>query len=143
MFAEMSVPTLSAIFLEVNALVIGIMIVFFVLHEATALWDVSYATQVRGISPFEQHVHSFLEMLPLMGLTIIAILHWEQFKALFGLGSEAARLTLALKQEPLPWPYVTAILSGVFLFIVLPYIEELVRALRANNGHLVPTAAKR
>jgi hypothetical protein len=138
MFAEMAVPTLAAIFLEINALVIGIMIVSFVLHEATALWDVSYATQTRGIGPFEQHVHSFLEMLPLMGLTMIAVLHWPQFLALFGLGQEAARFSLALKPEPLPWHYVTAILTAVLLFEVLPYVEELIRSLRANHGRLVP-----
>jgi len=139
MFAEMAVPTLSAIFLEINALVIAVMIATFILHEATALWDVSYANAVRGISPFEQHVHSFLEILPLMGLTIIVVLHWGQFLALFGLGDETARFTIALKSEPLPWTYVTVILSLVLLFEVLPYLEEFIRGLRANRGRLTPS----
>jgi hypothetical protein len=33
---------------------------------------------------------------------------------------------------------VTAILGAVLLFEVLPYLEELVRGLRANHGRLVP-----
>ena len=66
-FAEMAVPTFAAIFLEINALVILVMIVCLLLHEATAIWDVSYAYPLREITPTEQHVHSFLEMLPLMG----------------------------------------------------------------------------
>jgi hypothetical protein len=138
MFAEMAVPVLAAIFLEINALVIAVMIVAFVLHEVTSLWDLRYASQTREVGPFEQHVHSFLEMLPLMGLTIIVVLHWGQFLALFGFGAEAARFNIALKPDPLPWQYVTAVLTAVLLFEVLPYLEELVRTLRSNDGRLVP-----
>jgi hypothetical protein len=138
MFSEMAVPTLAAIFLEINALIIAVMIVCFLLHEITVFWDLSYASRTRGISPFEQHVHSFLEMLPLMGLTMIAVLHWGQFLALFGLGAETARFEIALKTNPLPWQYVTIVLTAVVLFEVLPYVEEFLRGLRANGGRLVP-----
>lgn len=137
-FVEMGVPTLAAIFLEINALVFAVMIIAFLLHEATALWDVSYAVATRVVTPIEQHVHSFLEILPLMGLVIIAVLNWGQFLALFGLGSEQARFAIALKSEPLPWQYIVAVLSAVLLFEVLPYIEEFFRGLRANRGKLVP-----
>jgi hypothetical protein len=134
MFAEMGVPVLAAIFLEINALIIAIMIVCFVLHEATAFWDVTYANDVRGISPFEQHVHSFLEMLPLLGLTVIVTLHWGQFLALFGLGSETARFAISPKPYPLPWPYVASVLVAILLFDLLPYLEELFRTLRHRVG---------
>ena len=78
--------------------------------EATAIWDVSYAYSRREVTPTEQHVHSFLEMLPLMGLLIIVTLHWQQFLSLFGLGQETADFTLRLRQPPLPWLYVSTIL---------------------------------
>src|SRR5712671_5610687 len=42
-FGEMAIPTLAAIFLEINALIIAIMIVCMIAHEATAIWDVRYA----------------------------------------------------------------------------------------------------
>src|SRR5256885_8742568 len=129
-FGEMAIPTLAAIFLQINALVIATMIICLIAHEATAIWDVSYAYEKREVTPTEQHVHSFLEMLPLMGLLIVATLHWQQFLALFGLGHEAADFGLRLKQPPLPWLYVTVILSLVLLFEVLPYLEELARGLR-------------
>jgi hypothetical protein len=138
MFAEMAVPVLAALFLQINALIIAVMIVAFLLHEATSLWDVSYASQLRRVTPFEQHVHSFLEMLPLMGLTMIAVLHWGQFLALFGLGNEPAGFEIALKSEPLPWLYITIMLSAVLLFELLPYLEEMLRGLRAQHGRLVP-----
>ena len=40
--------TAAAIFLQVNAGIIAFMIVAFFIHEATALWDVSYAVTARG-----------------------------------------------------------------------------------------------
>jgi len=126
-FAEMAVPTLAAIFLEINALVILIMIICLLLHEATAIWDVSYAYATRTVTPTEQHVHSFLEMLPLTGLLVIITLHWRQFLALFGLGGETAQFGLRIKDGPPSGLYVAVILSLVLLFEVLPYLEELAR----------------
>jgi hypothetical protein len=137
-FAEMGVAVLAALFLEINALVLLIMFVCFLLHEATALWDVSYAVETREVTPIEQHIHSFLEMMPLMGLALIAILNWPQFLALFGLGAEEARFDIVLRQGPPSWIYVVIMLGLVLVFEVLPYLEELVRGLRANKGALVP-----
>jgi hypothetical protein len=128
-FVEMGIPLLAAMFLEINALVILVMIVFFFFHEVTALWDLSYASATRKVGPIEQHVHSFLEMLPLMGLLMIIVLHWPQFVSLLGI--TIPNLELRLKQPPLPWTYVATMLTLVVLFEVLPYFEELVRAARA------------
>jgi hypothetical protein len=61
MFVEVGIPLLAAMFLEINALIIAVMMIVFVLHEATAIWDVRYATTARTVTPIEQHVHSFLE----------------------------------------------------------------------------------
>jgi len=131
---EMAIPTLAAIFFEINALVISIMIVCLLAHEATAIWDVSYAYRRREVTPTEQHVHAFLEMLPLMGLLIVITVHWQQFLSLFGLGQEAAEFAMRLRQPPLPWMYVSVVLSMVVLFEVLPYMEELVRSIRAQRS---------
>jgi hypothetical protein len=35
------------------------MIVALLLYEATALWEVGYAVELRHVSPVEQHGHSF------------------------------------------------------------------------------------
>jgi hypothetical protein len=137
-FAEMALPTLAAIFLEINALIILVGMICLLLHEATAIWDVRYAYATREVTPTEQHIHSFLEMLPLMGLTIIVILHWGQFLALFGVGSERADFGIRLKESPLPWLYVTVMLTLVLLFEVLPYLEELVRTLRGRKARHPP-----
>ena len=110
------------------------MIAAFVLHELTTWLDLRYATSTRKVTPIEQQVHSFLEMLPLMGLGFIVLLHWGQFLALFGLGSESARFTLTLKQQPLPPAYVLTVLAAVLLFNIVPFAEELIRGLRAKRA---------
>jgi hypothetical protein len=144
MFAEIGFPLLAAMFLDINGLIIAFMILMFFVHEATALWDVSYATTARTVTPIEQHVHSFLEIIPLMAIVSVVSLHWQQFLALFGAGSEPLRTDLSWKPEPLPILYVTAILSMVLLFELLPYLEEFWRGLRANRGWLVlPKRARR
>ena len=59
---------------------------------------------------------------------------WEQFLALFGLGHEPARFTIAIRSGPPSWTYVTIMMGLVLLFEVLPYLEELLRGLKANKG---------
>jgi hypothetical protein len=126
-FAEMALPVLAALFLQINAGTILLMVVCLVLHEATAIWDVRYAASTREILPIEQHVHSVLEMLPLTGLLIIIALYWDQFTSLFGFGQ--ADFTLALKPLPAPIPYIVFMLTLTLLFEFLPYMEELARGI--------------
>lgn len=125
---EMAVPTLMALLLQINALVIGVMAIALVVHEATAWLDLHYAHQRREITPFEQMVHSFLEMLPLMGLSVVVLLHHEQALSLVGAGP--ADFGLQLKQPQLPPAYLVGLAVAIVAFILLPYGEELNRALR-------------
>jgi hypothetical protein len=134
MFGEIAIPLLMCLFLEINALVFAVMIAAFLAHEATALWDVSYAIDKRYVSPLEQHVHSFLEMIPLMAGSFVTVLHWSQLLALFGLGTEPARFSTAWKSEPLPVLYIAAVLGAALLFELLPYLEELWRGVSATKS---------
>lgn len=135
MFAEVALPLLACLFMEIDALVIAIMIASFLGHELTALWDVSYAVTRREVTPIEQHVHSFLEIMPLMALLLVALLHRSQATALFGWGEEAARFELNWKRPSLPIPYVVAVLTASLFLEILPYLEELVRGIRARHRH--------
>jgi hypothetical protein len=51
---------------------------------------------------------------------------------------EPARFTITLRSGPPSWTYVTVMMGLVLLFEVLPYVEELLRGLRAKRGSLVP-----
>lgn len=134
MFAEVGVPLVGALVLEINALVLGVMVAAFLLHEATALWDVSYAVSRRTVSPWEQHVHSFLEMIPLMGILLLTVLYFERLiEPDFG---------LAFKSTPLPMGYFAALGCGIVLFTVIPYGNELIRCAIAR-GKARPRRADR
>jgi len=74
----------------------------------------------------------------LIELLIVVTIHWQQFLSLFGLGREAGEFTLHLKQPPLPWLYVSVILSLVALFEVLPYLEELFRSIKPRKVKPTP-----
>jgi hypothetical protein len=140
MMTEVGIPVVLGLFLEINALVILLMIIAFFIHEGTALWDVSYAVTRRDVTPVEQHVHSFLELLPFMAASFVICLHWSQFLALVGAGTEPARFGLQLKEPPLSKPYVFAILVAIAVFGGLPYAEEFRRCYRAARQHVTPTA---
>jgi len=143
MLAEMGIPVTAAMALEVNTLVILVMIVCWVLHEATAVWDVFYANDNREITPIEQWVHNYLGVLPLMSLVLVIVLNWSQFLALFGFGTVAPRFGIVWREPPLPWAYVLSIITAVTLLEVRPYLEELARGLIAKGGRLVPNRAAR
>lgn len=133
MFAEVGVPMTAALLLEINALVIGLMIFLYFIHEATALWDVGYAVSRREVSPIEQHVHSHLELVPMMALLLVIVMHHEQFLTLFHLGQQAPSCALRFKAHPLPWPYLAAVFGGAGLFNLLPYAMELRAGLKARR----------
>ncbi|MFC4273673.1 diguanylate cyclase [Achromobacter aloeverae] len=134
MFSEIAVPLLACLFLEINASVFLLIVVCFFLHEATALWDVSYAGRRRRITTFEQHVHSFLEILPLAATLLLAVRHWGQFLAMWGLGQETAEWRLRMKADPLPAAEVIGILAAAVVMEIIPYLEELWRGWQAGRG---------
>lgn len=129
MLIEVGIPVVAGIFLEITSPVFGLMLASFLLHEATALWDVAYAVTLREVTPIEQHVHSFLELIPLMAISFMAILHWPQFLALFGFGGEKADHRLIAKRKPLRKGYIRVLITALIGFEAVPYFEELLRGL--------------
>jgi len=129
MIGEIGVPMLAGLFLEINALVIGLMIAGFLAHEATVLWDLRYAASKRRILPGEQIIHSFQELIPLTVLALVIFLHWEQFEALVTM-SDHAHFVLAWKRDPLAPGHLMLLLAGAAVLVVLPFVEELWRCYR-------------
>jgi hypothetical protein len=132
MLAEVGIPLMAAMFLEVTSPVLALLIASFILHELTALWDVSYAVKRREVTPVEQHIHSFLEMIPLMAASFTAILHWKQFLSLIGIGDDPRDSRIMLKKRPLPLAYSATVIVSVTLLEGLPYMHEFIRGLRAT-----------
>jgi hypothetical protein len=118
--AEVGMPALGALFLEINGLVLMTMAAGLALHQISAVQDVALADRERRIPPVEQHVHGLLELLPWMAIVLLVILHWRDLTS----------FELALKRAPLPTPYLAAVLTAMGLFGLLPYGEELWRCWR-------------
>ena len=133
MLAEAGVPALAGLFLEVNAGVLVLSFGAFAAHELTALWDVAYAEVRRHVSPTEQHIHSYLEIGPLMAVAFLTALHWDQARALIGRGEHVAEFVLRRKRHPLQRAYVLALLAAIGALGVVPYVEELVRCYRFSR----------
>jgi len=81
--AEIGLPLLAFLFLSTNALTLALMAAGVVAHTATSWRDVAFAARLRHISPGEQYVHSFLNVLPWIALALVAILHWPVVVAIF------------------------------------------------------------
>lgn len=130
MMTEAGVPAMLGLFRELNAGVLLSAVGAFVLHELTAYWDVSYAESQRTVTPGEQHVHSFLEVVPLMATAFMAVLHNDQARALLRIGGHRPRFGLRPKGQPLSRRYVRRLLGAIALCIAAPYTEELLRCWR-------------
>ena len=126
-------PVLLALFLEIDAALLAIMIACLLLHHAVAYLDIRYANTTRRVTPFEQMVHSFLELMPLTAFALVCVLHWDQLVSLFGFGQSAADFSLRLKSQPLPPAYVIGLLLATFLLNAVPYAEEMFRTLQARR----------
>ena len=127
------IPVLLALFLEIDAALLALMIVCLLLHHAVAYLDIRYANTTREVTPFEQMVHSFLELMPLTAFVLLCVLHGNQAAALFGFGPDQADFGLKLKSQPLSPFYVAGLLAATFLLNALPYAEEMMRTLRGRR----------
>jgi hypothetical protein len=130
MLTEAGVPAMLGLFFEVNSGVLLTSFAAFLAHEATAMWDVAYAEPRRRVTPGEQHIHSYLEIGPLMAVALLTALHWDQARALIRVGDGAADFSLRPKREPLQRTYVIGLLAAIGACGALPYVEEFIRCFR-------------
>ena len=124
MFFELGAAVLAVALLEINAAVLLIVVTAIVVHQLTVYWDLHYSTLLRDVGPFEQMVHSFMEILPLLSLALLSVLAWPQALALVGLGEMPADWSLRLKREPLPREYLQAAGTLVVAFNIVPLLQE-------------------
>lgn len=134
MMSEAALPSLLGLFYEVDASLLLLTAGALVAHELTAIWDVSYAENRRRVTPTEQHVHSFLEVMPLMATSLLFALHWNQAAAMLRLDGDAPRFALRGKRQPLSPRYRVGLLASLVACVGLPYAEEFLRCWRANRS---------
>lgn len=132
LLAQGGIALLAAALLEVTAGVLVLVFAAFLAHEATTYVELRYTVPRREVRPGEQMVHSFMEILPLALLVLLAVIGREQVQALFGAGDA----DLALRPKPQPWPagWLAGAGVAVMAFNVLPMAEESLRCLRARRA---------
>lgn len=130
-------PVLAGLLLEIDAGVLAIMTAGYVTHFGMTVWDVAYADGRREIVPLEQHVHAALEILPFTALSLLALAHRSQVRALFGRGAEPARFALRLKRRPIPARLLAVTMATFATTVALPYVEELLRCLRHERKRAI------
>lgn len=141
--AEIGVPMLALLFLEVSALTLGLMILGAVAHTISAYRDIRYATPLRHVSTFEQFVHAFLIVLPLAALTILIVLHWPAFTALLAMwDAPNDAWALQWRDPPFDLGVIVAILGASFVFAILPGLIEFLNAWR-QRGQTAASSADR
>ncbi len=120
---EMAVPVIAALFFEINTSLLAFMTVAVLAHTATSLWDTYVAQPRRHISPVEQHVHSWLDMLPVFALVLVYTLNFPE---------DPPDWTLRPRATPLPAVGVFATLA--LFAVAFAFIgEEWLRGIRASR----------
>jgi hypothetical protein len=132
LFAEGGLALVPVALLEIDAAVLLIVFAAFLAHEVTTFVELRYTVPLREVRPVEQMVHSFMELLPLAMLALLAVMAWDQVLALFAAGEP----DFALRRKLDPWPgaYLAGAAAAVLLFNALPLAEEGLRCLRARRG---------
>jgi hypothetical protein len=131
--AEIGVALVLGLFFEINALVLGIMIVAVIAHTFTALWDGYYTNRRRYISPLEQHIHSHLEYIPIVSVLLVVVLYWDVLRAAPN-SSPVSPWALQWKRDPIPLQFVLVVLVPIVIGQGALLIEEFVRSRRAARS---------
>ncbi|HEX2544660.1 MAG TPA: diguanylate cyclase [Ramlibacter sp.] len=129
LLAQGAVAVIAMALLEVNALVLLLVFAVFLAHEFTTWLELHYTVPLRQVGPGEQMIHSFLELMPLVALALLAVMHWDQATSL--LSESMPDFSPYLKDEPWPAQWLKYTALAVLLLNVLPLAEESWRCSRA------------
>ena len=115
---EIAAPVLVGLYFEVDAGVLAFIASCVIAHILTSLQDTRYSLPLRYISPVEQQVHAWLEMLPLFALVLVAVLHAESLLEPHWLPRPRSNPVVA------PWGLLVPIaLAAGFALIVEEYLR--------------------
>ncbi|HET8746558.1 MAG TPA: hypothetical protein VFM98_13205 [Ramlibacter sp.] len=116
LLAEGGVALVATALLQPGPALLAIVLAAFAAHELTTYVELRYTAPRREIRPFEQMVHSFMELLPLGLFALLAV--------------------LAAGEQPTRWPagYLFVVGIAVLVLNVLPLAEESWRCARARGA---------
>jgi hypothetical protein len=119
MFIQTGLGALAAMLLQINLGLLALLAFLFLLHEGTTWLELRFVIERRQIKPFEQMIHSFMELLPLVAILLLA-----------GLYDGSGAWNLQLKTEPVLAMHLAIILLAVTFLNLVPLLEEAWRCRR-------------
>jgi hypothetical protein len=122
-FVCLAVAFACAVLLQISAAVFALLVALAIAHSFLSYIDVRYTDGRRRISPMEQSIHGFMDVLPLVAVAVLGVQHWQEIRV----GSTAFALQPALSMERVLLLSSFAVLAG------LPVLEELLRGLRHHQ----------
>jgi hypothetical protein len=131
-FATIAVIVLWIAFFAASMAVFAIVAASGIAHLLLSYFDVRYTERLRYISPFEQHIHAFLDVIPLAAIAVWVVLEWSQ-------GRES--WSIALREPMLSATQITLLLVSVCVVAGGPILEEFVRTMRARVQRETQTAS--
>jgi hypothetical protein len=132
LLGEAGVALLAVALLEIDAAVLLLVFASFLAHEVTTFIELRYVVPLRAVRPLEQMVHSYMEILPLLVLALLAVMRWDQVLALFDAG--VPDFDLAAKAQPWPPAYLAGMGAAVLALNVATMAEEGLRCWRAARA---------
>lgn len=125
LLAQGGAALMLALWLQPSLLLMAMLFVFWLAHQATTWLELRYVVQRRNVMPTEQMVHSFLEMIPLGLIAVMAL----------DVASSAAPSAPHWPLQTRPWESIaplalTAYAAATLVLVIGPFAEETWRCLR-------------
>lgn len=117
-FVTMALVFFPAVLLKPTITMIAMTGAAAVLHLVLSYVDVAYTQQKRFISPLEQHVHAFLDVLPIIVVCLLALV---------GLSDSAPSKDLVLQADVLSGTQLTLLMGSFVVLAGAPVLEEFLR----------------
>jgi len=130
--------TLCTLF-QPTLLLLVLLLCLWLAHQSITFMELRWVCPVRDVTPGEQMIHSFLEVLPVAGMLLLSIpvvdsaLQEDSAAAAWTL-ERRALADVAWRAEA--WP---ALIFACVAFNGLPYLEELWRCLRWHRSAAAAT----
>jgi hypothetical protein len=137
MFSLVGTGVVAGLLLRLNAGLLMVCAALAVVHHVVVYIELRHVAPLREIRPFEQMVHSFLELLPFTALALLAVL-----AAAAGELAWPLNFGLALREPALPGRLVAGMLLAVLLFNAVPLLHEFWRAWVARRRRLAQQQAR-
>jgi hypothetical protein len=125
-FLVLGQALLVATLLELTPLTLAWLAASVVVHSVLAFRDVAYTQDLRYISPLEQHVHGYLEVIPVVALVLFAVSNWDPMVQM--------PWTLEWRSAGLSSTALTLLLGSFFVLAGGPVAEELLRTSTNNKA---------